>query len=163
MDVPPIADERDTLYQDPFDKPASSIPPTSGIDSTADARGVGITDETAAPIHASFWKKILIGAVVTPVVVGGMYRKFVVRNADLKLDLDPLMVGLILSLSAVAGGFLGALLAWKDRVEHRLANNLPVSFPSRFLFGYGIWSVILAWAPMAFLGTIVALMLSLSN
>ncbi|WDQ16317.1 hypothetical protein [Rhodopirellula sp. P2] len=129
--------------------------------STAYSAGVGVDDQAADLIQTSVWKKVLIGAVVTPVCVGGLTRKFMVRNADKQYDFDPIAIGLLLVLSSVVGGLLGALLAWKDRVEYRRANNLPISFPSKLLFGYGILSLVLVWVPIAILGTLLVLVLTL--
>ncbi|GAB5513141.1 MAG: hypothetical protein Rhob2KO_08660 [Rhodopirellula baltica] len=122
---------------------------------------MGVDGQAADLIETGVWKKVLIGAVVTPVVVGGMTRRFMVRNADKQYDLDPIAIGLLLVLSSVVGGLLGALLAWKDRVEYRRANNLPISFPSKLLFGYGIISLVLVWVPIAIFGTLLVLVLTL--
>ncbi|ELP34891.1 hypothetical protein RBSWK_01184 [Rhodopirellula baltica SWK14] len=122
---------------------------------------MGVDGQAADLIETGVWKKVLIGAVVTPVVVGGMTRRFMVRNADKQYDFDPIAIGLLLVLSSVVGGLLGALLAWKDRVEYRQANNLPISFPSKLLFGYGIISLVLVWVPIAIFGTLFVLVLTL--
>lgn len=149
------------MSHDPFDQPAvhPNSSPTSA--STAYSAGMGVDGQAADLIETGVWKKVLIGAVVTPVVVGGMTRRFMVRNADKQYDFDPIAIALLLVLSSVVGGLLGALLAWKDRVEYRRANNLPISFPSKLLFGYGIISLVLVWVPIAIFGTLLVLVLTL--
>jgi hypothetical protein len=149
------------MSHDPFDQPAVNPNASSAAAPTAYSVGVGVDDQAADLIETSVWKKVLIGAVVTPVVVGGLTRKFIVRNADKQIEFDPVAIGLLLVLSSIVGGLLGALLAWKDRVEYRRANDLPISFPSKLLFGYGIVSLFLIWVPIAILGTIVVMIMTL--
>ncbi|PHQ31661.1 hypothetical protein [Rhodopirellula bahusiensis] len=148
------------MNHDPFDQPATDAASPTVTGPTEYAVGVE-DDPAAALINTSAWKKILIGAVVTPVVVAGLVRRFMVRNADKEFEIDIMSIGLLLVLASVVGGLLGGLLAWKDRVEHRVANNLPISFPSKLLFGYGILSLILVWVPIAIFGTIFVLVLTL--
>ncbi|MFG0264908.1 MAG: hypothetical protein ACF8AM_07095 [Rhodopirellula sp. JB055] len=148
------------MNHDPFAPPAAhpNASPTSS--STAYSTGVGVDDQATDLIQTSVWKKVAIGAVVTPVIVGGMIRRFKVRNAEKQFEFDPVAIGLLLVLSSIVGGLLGGLLAWKDRVEYRRANDLPIGFASKLLFGYGIISLVLVWVPIVILGTLIVVLLT---
>ncbi|MEP1645385.1 hypothetical protein [Rhodopirellula bahusiensis] len=148
------------MSHDPFDQPTVHPNASTTATSTAYSTGVGVDDQATDLIQTSAWKKVLIGAVATPVIVGGLTRKFMVRNAHKQFEFDPVAIGLLLVLSSIVGGLLGGLLAWKDRVEYRRANDLPISFLSKLLFGYGMISLVLVWVPIAIFGTLIVVLLT---
>lgn len=108
----------------------------------------------------SVWLKILGGAVCVPLVVFGALRRGN-RRGGVGLPEDPTMLALILGLAAAVGAVLGALLSLKDVVQARLADNQPVAFPFRLMFGMGIRSLLVVWVPVAIVLTIIGTMISI--
>jgi hypothetical protein len=58
--------------------------------------------------------------------------------------------------TATVGAGIGVLLAVKDYVHSRIANQIAVSLPLRLAFGFGIFSLLLFWIPCAITITFVA-------
>ena len=109
---------------------------------------------------ASVWLKIVGGAIATPVIVV-VFALRSSRGGGRVLPNDPVLIAISLAACAVIGAVLGALLSLKDVVQTRLADGKPVSFALKLLFGFGLWSLLFVWFPVAIVVTLAVTILSL--
>lgn len=105
-------------------------------------------------IEGSAWIKVLIGALTTPLVVVAFLVGQVFAGAAGGAWITASIVIPMLVCAGLVGGALGALLALKDYVDKRLLAGQPITFPLRLFFGYGLWSLLAVWLPLAFFGVI---------
>ncbi len=108
---------------------------------------------------ASVWAKIGGAAIATPLTLFVITRRMAKRGEEVHFDSGTQIV--ILLLSVVVGAFIGASLSMKDIVERRKARKKRVPFFLDLLYGKGIISLLVFWAPFAIICTIATTILTL--
>ena len=96
----------------------------------------------------SIWVKTIAAAVIVPIVVFSLGHRREGEKGP-SLPTDTVSVVCIAIGCVIGGGILGAALGLKDIVRRRRAAGEPVSLPLKLLFGYGVFSLILVWMPLA--------------
>ena len=148
-----FAEEDDFAEDDRPRKKKSRSGPSSSETPTADS-----TLGELMALGPAIWIRIAGGALAAPIAVVWGYARARRRGA-FQGPLNPVVAGVVLVITLLAGAVLGAALSLKDVVEERLAAGRPVALPLKLLFGLGMKSLLI-WIPIAIFGTLVVTLMT---
>ncbi|QDT64334.1 hypothetical protein [Calycomorphotria hydatis] len=118
------------------------------------------TFEELFDYDSNLMAKIGFGAIAPP-IIGIIFLARAARKGHDYFSANPAAAIFILLLLVPVGACAGMALSVKDVVRDRMSEGRPVAFPLKMLFGFGCLSLLLIWVPLAFLGTLIMLILSI--